>query len=330
MSVLLWPHLNYTFLVEFSEITVFHLCGIVIRKKGTALKQMLRRGLAHIVSRLPKGVLTGEEFFSIYEKRGIYITPAHYYYPIPIFSELDNSVYSARSGLPGVDMNGDGQAALVERFVKAGWFEAYRDSPRPGFGGVDGRMLYAMIRDRKPRRFIEIGSGSSTLIARQALADNAAAGGPKGAITAIEPFEASWLEEEIAGVGEIIRERVEKVPLSVFEELEAGDILFIDSSHTVRIGGDVVFEICEILPRLKPGVTVHIHDIALPFNYSHEFRFWSEQYLLQAFLAFNSSYRILFAYAWLQAERREVLESAFPGVYMPDAHQMGNFWMERV
>lgn len=282
--------------------------------------------MAHLVSYLPKGVLTDPAFVPIYERRGIHITPAQYYYPIPMLSELGADVWTAKSSLVGIDMRPDEQAALLDRFRAAGYFSEYRDPPRPGFGGVDGRMLYAMIRDRRPRRFIEIGSGSSTLIARQALADN----GDGGTIVAIEPFEAPWLEEELAGSGSTIRERVERVPLSVFEAMEAGDILFIDSSHTVKVGGDVVHEINEILPRLPVGVAIHLHDIGLPFNYQPTFKYWAEQYLLQAFLAFNPHFRVLFGYAYLQETMPEALRRNFPGVYVPDVYKMGCFWIERV
>ena len=115
--------------------------------------------------------------------------------------------------------------------------------------------------------------------------------------------------------------------------LDNSDILFIDSSHTVRVGGDVIFEIDEILPRLRKGVVVHIHDISFPWNYPRlmvERRaFWAEQYVLQAFLAFNRKYRVLWCFSYLQAKRPDLLRKHFPDYHLGSQH-MGPFWMEAV
>src|SRR5207247_5820903 len=101
--------------------------------------------------------------------------------------------------------------------------------------------------------------------------------------------------------------------------LQSGDVLFIDSSHTVKIGGDVNYLFLEVLPRLKPGVIVHVHDIFLPFEYPREwvrddFRFWAEQYLLQAFLTFNSEFQVLMANNYLNHSYAKVLRRAFQGL----------------
>src|SRR5205809_130172 len=111
--------------------------------------------------------------------------------------------------------------------------------------------------------------------------------------------------------------RVEYVDLEFFSQLDSGDILFIDSSHTVRIGGDVNYLFLKVLPRLKPGVIVHIHDIFLPFEYRRdwvmdEFRFWTEQYLLQAFLTFNSEFEVLMGNGYLGHYHMEDLKATFP------------------
>ena len=116
--------------------------------------------------------------------------------------------------------------------------------------------------------------------------------------------------------------------------LEAGDVLFIDSSHMLRIGSDVQFEYLEILPRLKPGVIVHIHDIFLPAEYPRNWVhdkhiFWNEQYLLQAFLAFNASFEVLWGGSWMHLNHPAELESAFQS-YKRENQWPGSFWIRRV
>ncbi len=119
--------------------------------------------------------------------------------------------------------------------------------------------------------------------------------------------------------------------MKFFSQLQSGDILFIDSSHTVKIGGDVNYLFLEVLPRLKPGVIVHVHDIFLPFEYRRdwvldEFRFWNEQYLLQAFLTFNSEFEVLLANYYLSSHHKEHLQAAFPDL---PGWIGGSFWMRR-
>lgn len=106
-----------------------------------------------------------------------------------------------------------------------------------------------------------------------------------------------------------------------FSQLRSDDILFIDSSHTVKTGGDVNYLFLEVLPRLHPGVIVHAHDIFLPFEYRRdwiieEFRFWTEQSLLQAFLTFNSEFEVLVANSYLNHCHKEDLRLLFQ-VYPP-------------
>jgi hypothetical protein len=245
----------------------------------------------------------------------------------------------------GVDMNIDGQQALLEDLAN-NYFREYfalnnDPFPRPGaysrsggYGGIDGAMLYSITRSLKPRRIIEIGSGNSTLLTILATAKNQEEGAPPCHITSIEPYPAPYLRDALAASGEVLAQKVETVPLDRFGELDTNDILFIDSSHTVRIGGDVVFEINEILPRLRKGVVVHIQDVSFPLDYPKNFVmdmhcFWAEQYLLQAFLAFNPKYKVLWCFSYLQAQRPEVLSRHFPDYRLGSQH-LGPFWMRAV
>src|SRR6266487_4714046 len=140
------------------------------------------------------------------------------------------------------------------------------------------------------------------------------------------------------GLRSLIEKKVQDIDLEFFSQLGADDILFIDSSHTVKIGGDVNYLFLEVLPRLKPGVIVHLHDILFPFDYRRdwvmgEFRFWTEQYLLQAFLAFNTEFEVLFCNSYLGFYYLDDLKSTFP-TWCADTRSGvprggGSFWMRR-
>ena len=159
---------------------------------------------------------------------------------------------------------------------------------------------------------MEIGGGFSSLILGEAAADN-----NSSPLICIEPFPQEFLKRDFPGLHSLIEKRVEDVELEFFSQLSSGDILFIDSSHTVKIGGDVNYLFLEVLPRLKPGVIVHVHDIFFPFDYRRdwvmeEFRFWTEQYLLQAFLTFNSEFEVLMSSGYLNHYYKEDLKASFP------------------
>jgi len=149
----------------------------------------------------------------------------------------------------------------------------------------------------------------------------------------IEPFENLWLEQ--IGVDDVVRQRVENIPLEFFACLQSGDILFIDSSHVLRTGGDVFHEYLRILPTLRQGVLIHVHDIFLPFDYPRDWiveqrHFWTEQYVLQAFLAFNSAFGVLLAASYLAAYHRDALAAVCPVFAQQERRVPGSFWLERL
>ena len=169
-------------------------------------------------------------------------------------------------------------------------------------------MYYALIRDLRPSRVVEIGSGMSTRIAALAF-DRNRADGPGGELICIEPYPQPRLTTGMPAVT-LIEQPVERVPLETFDALQANDILFIDSSHAVKFGGDVCREFLEILPRLQIGVWVHVHDVFFPHDYPAEWLIerrlaFNEQYLLEAFLAFNHSFTVRAAHYWLGLDHRE-------------------------
>lgn len=280
--------------------------------------------------------------FGLWERLGVHVTPVHFYQPIPDTRRLPADVFDRRSELPGVDMNEAGQLALLETLARfRDEYAAFPKAPtgdstrfhlaNDSFAAVDAELLWGVLRETKPRRVVEIGSGMSTLLAAEALRRNAADGGPAAELTAIEPYPAPWLKS-LPGI-RLVEKPVQEVPLEELTRLEAGDVLFIDSTHVATIGSDVVYELLEIVPRLKPGVLVHLHDIFLPYEYPRHFVtglrvFWNEQYLLQAFLAFNRSFEVLAAANWLQRTHPQALAAAFPS-WTAD-RVPGSFWMRRV
>ena len=245
--------------------------------------------------------------FIFFQRLGLNVTPNHYYQPIPDLASLDDDVFTRRTELKGIDLDLRKQAGLARKFGQD-YGNEYQAFPKtdpgvPGtyflnnrdFGPVDAEILYGLIRKFKPRRIIEIGSGNSTLLTAQAVLENKKLDDAGCEFIAVEPYPRKMLAEGLPGLSRFIQSPVQKVPFAEFEKLGKNDILFIDSSHVLKIGGDVQYEYLEILPRLKPGVLVHIHDIFLPAEYPRTwvfdlFRFWNEQHLLQAFLAFNDKF----------------------------------------
>ena len=271
---------------------------------------------------------------------GLSIVAHHYYSPMIIAADLLKPLDTPRN-LPGLDLDLGIHRAFLARFDYA---DELRQIPlevrsetefgyRNGFFETgDAEIFYDVIRSFRPRRIIEIGSGWSTLIARKAIQRN-----QRDDIDyachhiCIEPYEAPWLET--IGV-EVIRKRVETLAPDFFDQLKAGDILFVDSSHTIRPQGDVIFEIAEVYPRLKPGVLVQVHDIFTPRDYPTrwvigERRIWGEQYLLEAFLSGNQDYEIVCALNWLLNDHRHLLAQACPMLCVSSAAQPGSIWLRR-
>jgi hypothetical protein len=185
------------------------------------------------------------------------------------------------------------------------------------FERVDAEVAYSLVRSRKPRRVVEVGSGNSTLLLAEALRRNRE-DGHFAELVSIEPNPAPFLRLGIDPWSRLIEAPVQNVPAELFRSLKANDILFIDSSHVVCMDSDVIHECLRILPELAPGVLVHFHDIFTPLDYPRKFVvdnlcFWAEQYLLEAFLAFNSAFRILWSGSANQQFQREMLQQAFPG-----------------
>ena len=256
---------------------------------------------------------------------GVYPLRDHYYEPLFNPAHLRMPLDQDRN-LPGLDLNGQEQLELLSRFnyaeelaripkvsSESGPLEFCYENPSFLYG--DSEYLYSAIRHFKPARIVEVGSGFSTLMASKAVSANKAEDPAYTCQhTCIEPYEMKWLES--TGV-KVIRQRVEEVDSAVFDGLGANDILFIDSSHVIRPQGDVLFEYLELLPRLRSGVLVHIHDIFTPRDYPEDWvigqvKQWNEQYLLEAFLSFNNQFRVLGALSWLTRHHFAAMSRPFP------------------
>ena len=185
---------------------------------------------------------------------------------------------------------------------------------------IDGNLYYSLIRYYRPKKIIEIGSGNSTLLASTAIRKNNAES-PEHIteLISIEPYPRSVMKQEIPELTQLIEKKVQDVDLSIFEDLGSGDILFIDSSHVLRSGGDVWWEFCEILPRLATGVLIHIHDISLPKPYPDVYMrthlYWNEQYLLQAFLTYNTRFKVIWPGNYLMTNYPQRMREIFSPEY---------------
>lgn len=270
---------------------------------------------------------------------GVFPIVDHYYEPLINFDLLIHPLEQARN-LPGVDLNTRGQLELLRQFRYSDELQAFTVPKHNDltysfgngyFDSGDAEFLYNMVRIRKPRRVVEIGSGNSTLLVIEAVKRNRAED-PSYVCdhVCIEPYEMPWLER--SGV-QVRRERVELVSKAIFEQLDRNDLLFIDSSHVIRPQGDVLCEFLEILPILRSGVFVHIHDIFTPRDYPRSWvvdkvRLWDEQYLLEALLSRNPNWRIIGAVNYLKHDHYDALKAACP--FLTPEREPGSFYIERV
>ncbi|HEX6164094.1 MAG TPA: class I SAM-dependent methyltransferase [Vicinamibacterales bacterium] len=275
------------------------------------------------------------------DRWGHHVRPIHYYEPLPDFRAITAAAAARRRVSPSIDFDLDAQRRLVRRLGGAYRAEIESlasshafDFANEYFAGVDAAMYYAIIRDLRPARVIEIGSGMSTRIAALAMQRNHA-DGHAGEIVCIEPFPQPRLTENMPAVT-LMQRRVEEIELETFDALQANDILFIDSSHAVKFGGDVCREFLEILPRLNRGVWVHVHDIFFPRDYPASWLIdrrlaFNEQYLLEAFLSFNRAFAVRAVNAWLALEHREDAATLAPEAIWPAADDgCASFWMQRI
>jgi len=284
--------------------------------------------------------------FSFWEGLGFHVTPNRYDQPIPDSRALPDDLWTRQSEMIGIDMREEAQLRMLSVFSSRykTEYERFLREKTPiehryylgngGYDYVDGEILYCMIREFQPSRIIEIGSGSSTYCSAEACRTNEERDGRRCELIAIDPYPSGVLRRGFPGLTGLIAKPIQQVPLSYFDQLKPNDILFIDSSHVLAIGSDVQYEYLEVLPRLNEGVIVHVHDIFLPADYPRNWvmrkrHFWTEQYVLQAFLTFNDRFEVLWASGYMHRRHPDKLRAAFRS-YRTHGGNPGSFWMRRV
>jgi predicted O-methyltransferase YrrM len=258
-----------------------------------------------------------------------YAPPGHFYSPLT--SAADAGRILPWSDAPGVDLNEGGQLQLAARL------QPLLAEPTAGpryttdnamFGAADAAVFRAMLAHLRPARLLEVGSGYSTALALDEADTRAALSGL--AITCVEPYPDRLLRLLRPGDAarvRLLRQPVQELGLAVYEQLGPGDVLFIDSTHVVKAGSDVIWLFLHVLPRLPAGVTVHVHDVFWPFGYPQEWlaqrRDWTEAYLLHAFLIGNASWEIAFFPSWLWQCHPEAVPERLR------REQPGSIWLRR-
>ncbi|HZX92517.1 MAG TPA: class I SAM-dependent methyltransferase [Rudaea sp.] len=269
----------------------------------------------------------------------------HFYSPIVNPGELDAArLWPARPEIIGIDFD-DASHESILREVFPRYLGLYdypehlEETPdltqfytqNSQFSWLDSRALFVLLRAWRPRRLVEVGSGFSTLLAADV---NRRFLDARLEITCIEPYPREFLRNPLVGISRLIEQKVQDVSVDEFAALEAGDILFIDSSHVAKTGSDVNYLYFEVMPRLKSGVRIHIHDIFLPHEYPRDWvidknRSWNEQYLLRALLMHSTGFRVIFGCSYAYWRFPDLVRAALAHP-QGRAFAGGSFWIERV
>lgn len=307
-------------------------------------------GLNHYVAALMRGkpaaavaeaFIASEEFGRLSATK-LFVPPGHYYSPVVDVDEARAHLARmdhAPTHVPGIDID---KAAMLQewqallpflstlRFPETKTTSSRYAFDNPSYSWGDGSVLNAMLRRHKPHRLIEVGSGWSSACTIDTIEQYLDG---QCEVTFIEPYPS--LLRELLGTTmvptRILDMPVQKVPLQTFDALQAGDFLFIDSTHILRTGSDVCCELFDILPRLSPGVYVHIHDMFWPFEYPADWivddnRSWNELYAVRAFLTDNANWRITFFNNYFAKVAGSEIEATYPQ-FLKNAG--GALWLQR-
>ena len=273
--------------------------------------------------------------FLLFDRVGVHVLPKHFYTPVADYSWLrrNRKLWEAPWDMSGVQWNLDEQLAWLKEVCDGylaevtglAYYRSLHDSGLGfGYGPIESQVLHCFVRKFTPRRIIEVGSGVSTACMLDAVRRNEAEGRGSSDILCIEPFPKKQFTT-VKGIMHI-ESIVQSVDRSLFDTLGAGDLLFIDSSHAVKTGSDVSVLFLQVLPRLRPGVHVHIHDINFPYLYTREtlntIFGWQETTLLAALLTGNAHLRISASLSGLHYGRQAALQGLLPD-YQPQSFSSG-------
>lgn len=309
------------------------------RLPGPLAAPQTRAELNTLVRLGTKYMYAGPDIHRYLQDGGVFVEPATFYGTIPLVRDVEAAFeyreaapFGPEEVFPVEELRGNLKelTAFSEDFEPP--LEGNSDAPQGYFwkNGMfsysDAMSYYAMIRRVRPRTIVEIGSGFSSLVAREALRRNGA-----GRLVCIEPFPSKWLRR-LPGI-ELIEKPAQAIPAAFFNEtLADGDILFIDSTHTVKVGSDCLHLYLRVLPGLTRDLAIHVHDVFLPVGLPKTWALerhlhWTEQYLLLAYLLGNGRTRTLFgssfAYLSLRSELEEFMHRRYPG-------GGGSFWFRQV
>lgn len=269
------------------------------------------------------------------DRAGIHVLPKHYYSPIPDYAWLDRHPEAWRRpvAFSGVTWDLDAQLEWLETICSEHASEVdghalHRRLVDEGYGlgytAVDTTVLHCVVRKLRPARVVEIGGGVSTAIVAGAGGRDLEEGKEPPQITTVEPFPSEALAS-LPGV-DLVPRHAQLVGDDVFARLDPGDLLFVDSTHVVKTGSELLRLYLEVVPALPPGVLVHVHDVTLPFLHHRTFGSdpydWQETSLLLALLTHNARLRILCCLSALHYARPDELKRLFPA-YRPQGAQDG-------
>jgi predicted O-methyltransferase YrrM len=291
----------------------------------------MKRVIKKLLDRLPYINGLREEIRMLREevrKQGEYLA-GHYHSPIPSEEDVREHLKSRKSPnseIVGINMNKQSQYNLLNEYI-----QFYKDLPFPEkqtperryyyennwFCHSDAIFLYSFLRKYAPRRIIEVGSGFSSAVMLDTIESYLS---ERTEITFIEPHPdrlISLLKEDDKQRVRLIDRKIQEVPLNIFSALDSDDLLFIDSSHVLKCGSDLQVLMFEIIPYLKPGVVVHFHDVFFPFEYPADWlinkgRYWNENYIMRAFLSYNSEWSILFFNTYVHQVFGDLIKEKMP------------------
>ena len=277
---------------------------------------------------------------NILKRVGVFPIRDHYYEPLFNDKYLKNDLREPRK-LPGIDFNEKAQIELLKKLTYQNDFDYFLNKEidksdlssfkidNKSFKSGDAEFLFNFVRHIKPKKIIEVGCGESTKIIQSAIQLNSKEQEKDNICShiCIEPYEQPWLES-FSNIN-LIRDKVENLDFKLFQDLEDGDLLFIDSSHIIRPQGDVLWEYLSIIPSLQKRVYIHVHDIFSPYDYpdgwvKEQVLFWNEQYLLEALLTGSDKLEVVASLNFLKHKYYENLEKVCP--YLNQSREPGSFY----
>lgn len=333
-------------LKTFKSKLLFYLTELILRKINTNKFEIINheKSIAKLISTMARSGAGTEECL----KQGSLPVPVDFYYPVPDIKDLDKrKVWNKKSNLSGIEFNETFQLEFLESIGKefsseCNWPYFSKDATKfhldnsIPFSFGCAAYTHSIIRKYKPEKIIEFGSGNSSKVISSAIQKNKIDSNFSCNYTIIDPFPSELIKNnKLKNITKLYEEKAENMSISLFKKLKKNDILFIDSSHMVRTGSDVNYAILDILPILSKGVIIHFHDIPMPFEYNKiyftnpNFRvFWTESYLLQAYLINNKNVEILSALKFLMTEKKDFFSKAFNN-YDPIKHSLisESFWI---